>query len=78
MVEKATKKHIYRKGSQITSFEQLVIWIKAENWIYLRDKPLHFSMILNMSFGTVQRLLPYHIWEAIKNEKESETNGKRN
>ncbi len=63
----------YHKGTQITSFGQLMEWTKwspgqQPPWVYLRDKPLHFSMILHMSVGTVKTLMASgQIWEAIQN-----------
>ncbi len=63
------KAHVYRKGLQITNFPQLLAWLNEGNWIYLRDKPLHYSILENMPLGTIKGYVKYGILcEAIKND----------
>lgn len=64
-------KNIYRKGYKIFGMESLLVLLKEGRWVYLRDKVVHPSFILHMTFSTVAGFLKAHqISEAIDQQKE--------
>lgn len=68
----AYPKNKYRKGYTIFGMSEL-LWnhLNKGRWVYLRDKVVHPSIILNMSLITVRGFMESHlISEAIDQQKE--------
>lgn len=65
-------KNKYRKGFHIYGMNEL-IWnhLEKQRWIYLRDRVVHPSIIMNMTLKTVYGFLEARmISEAINQQKE--------
>lgn len=64
-------KNKYRKGYIIFGIDTLEVYLKKGQWVYLRDKVVHPSIILHMTFNTVIGFLDTRlICEAIDQQKE--------
>ncbi len=47
----------YRKGRQIESLGELVSFLDAGMWVYLRNTPKHPQILMNMSLFTLKLFL---------------------
>ena len=64
-------KNKYRKGYIIFGLTELVWHLENGHWVYLRDKVVHPSVILNMTLNTVSKFMYGNsIHEAINQKKE--------
>jgi len=64
-------KNKYRKGPIIFGLDELVGYLKAGRWVYLRDKPKHPCFIISMTLRTIVGFLDRRdLAEAIDQHKE--------
>lgn len=49
----STKPSKYIPGSYVFTLDNLYLRLSSGHWVYLRDKVLHPSILLNMPYGTV-------------------------
>ena len=64
-------KNKYRKGYTIYGTDTLLVHLRRGRYVYLRDKVVHPSFILHMTFNTVASFLEARvISEAIDQQKE--------
>jgi len=66
----------YRKGNVIDTIGELIPRLKAGEYVYYRDRLLHPTFILNMTFATViGAAYGQRIFRAILNEEADNDNG---
>ena len=64
-------KNKYRKGYTIYGMDELMYCLTIGKWVYLRDKVVHPSVILNMTLKTVNGFMESRlIREAIDQQRE--------
>lgn len=54
-------KNKYRKGYTIFGMRLLLAELENGRWVYLRDKVVHPSFILNMTLNTVSAFMDAHL-----------------
>jgi hypothetical protein len=69
-------KNKYRKGYTIFGMDEL-IWdhLNKGRWVYLRDKVIHPSIILNMTLMTVRGFMEAHLISEAINARDEWASG---
>jgi hypothetical protein len=64
----------FSKGDKIILFSVLLEELGKNNWIYLRDRPIHPEMVKNMSLNTLMGAVQKGILYKAIDSKEQEVN----
>jgi len=70
-----SKKRKFRPGERLWSMWGLECAIRDGNWIYLRDKPKHPSILENMTFATLQGFIRRGMLRVAVQIKKEDKNG---
>ena len=63
----------YRKGKCINSLPELMTRLEAESWIFLEDKPLHPSFIINLPVKKLKAFITLgKLFEAVERNGHQE------